>query len=186
MDLADNNESSSDSSMSLTSSIFAEHLDAPLFNFYGFDQVMDEDNYEHPAPPTANISTSTILEGTAAIRSSYVEAGDVSMSDWTIINSSAASETTCPAPISVSVPVSAPSVADLTASGMLRPEPQDTRPSDSAASPGSHVARGRASDDMPMDDLVWMCIQDDHDQGLCGIGAWAEIATSPLVAKKMR
>ncbi|KAF4992589.1 hypothetical protein FGRMN_7074 [Fusarium graminum] len=183
MDLTDKNESSSDSSMSLTSSIFAEHRDAPLFNFYGFDQVMDGDTYEHPDPPTANISMSTILEGTAAIRSSYVEADDVSLNDWTIINSPAASETTCPAPISVS----APSVADLTASGMLRPEPQDTRPSDSAASPGSNVAHGRASDDL--DDLMWMCVQDDDeddDEGLCGIGAWADIATSPLVAKKMR
>ncbi|KAF5657330.1 hypothetical protein FHETE_10491 [Fusarium heterosporum] len=181
MDLADKNESNSDSSMSLTSSIFAEHRDAPLFNFYSFDRVMDGENYEHPAPPTANISMSTILEGTAAIRSSYVEDDDVSLNDWTIINSPTASETTCPAPISVS----APSMADLTASGMLRAEPQDTRPSDSAASPGSHVAQGRASDNL--EDLMWMSVQDDDDnEGLCGIGAWADIAASPLVAKKMR
>ncbi|KAM0203781.1 hypothetical protein ACHAPA_006284 [Fusarium lateritium] len=192
MDFTENNESNSDSSMSLTSSIFAEHRDAPLFNFYSFDQVMDRDNYEHPAPPAANISTSTILEGTAAIRSSYVEADDVSMDDWTIINPSAASETTCPAPTSVSVPISTPSVADLAASrasNMFHLERQDTRSSESAAGPGSHVARGRASDDMS--ETMWVypysnsfTIAQD-DQGLCCIGAWADIATIPLVAKKM-
>jgi hypothetical protein len=191
MDFSENNESNSDSSLSLTSSIFAEHRDAPLFNFYSFDQVMDRDNDEHPAPPTANISTSTILEGTAAIRSSYAEADDVSMGDWTIINPSAASETTCPAPSSVSVPVSVPvstpSVADLTVSNMFHLERQDTRPSESAAGPSSHVARSRASDDMS--ETMWMysisfTIAQDG-QGLCGIGAWADIATSPLVAKKM-
>jgi hypothetical protein len=187
MDFTENNESNSDSSLSLTSSIFTEHCDAPLFNFYLFDQVMDRDNYEHPTPPTANISTSTILEGTAAIRSSYTEADDVSMDDWTIINPSAASETTCPAPTSVSVPVSVPSVADLTASNMFHLERQDTRPSESAAGASSHVARGRASDDMS--ETMWMYSNNftiaQDGQGLCGIGAWADITTSPLVAKKM-
>jgi hypothetical protein len=57
-------------------------------------------------------------------------------------------------------------------------------------SPGpiSHVA-GRASDISISADSLFnygyaFVVQDD--QGLCGIGAWADIATSPLVAKKKR
>ncbi|KIL95046.1 hypothetical protein FAVG1_01978 [Fusarium avenaceum] len=185
MDFTEYIESNSDSSLSLTSSIFAEHHDAPLVNFYSFDQVMDKDNYDHPAPPTANISASTILEGTAVIRSSYAEADDVSMDDWTIINPSVASEITCPAPTSVSVPVSTPSVAGLTASNMFYLERQDTQPSEPISGPGSHVVSGLASDDM--NETVWVYSNSftiaQDGQGLCGIGAWADIATSPLAGK---
>ncbi|KAF4955282.1 hypothetical protein FGADI_4654 [Fusarium gaditjirri] len=182
MTLSDKHESNSDSSMSLSSSMLVEDLSSSIIDFYG--QVMDMDDYQHPSPPTMDMSTSMVLERTTAIRSSPSETDDLSMSDWTsVCTSSAASETTCPAPASVSA-----SVADLTASELLHLELQDTRPSGSLASPGSHVVRDRASEmSVGSDSLFsysYTFVQDD--QGLCGIGAWADITTSSFVAKKRR
>ncbi|KAH7492921.1 hypothetical protein FOMA001_g1102 [Fusarium oxysporum f. sp. matthiolae] len=182
MTLSDKHESNSDSSISLSSSILLEDRSSSIFDFYS--QVMDMDDYQHPSPPTIDMSTSMVLERTTAIRSSPSEADDFSMSGWTIVGtSSAASETTCHAPASVSA-----SVADLTASELLRLELQDTRPSGSLASPGSHVVRDRASEmSVGSDSLFsysYTSVQDD--QGLCGIGAWADLMTSSFVAKKRR
>ncbi|KAF5535064.1 hypothetical protein FNAPI_12161 [Fusarium napiforme] len=176
--LPDKNESNSGSSMSLSSSILLEDHSSPVLDSYG--QAMDVDDYQHPSPPTIDMSTSVVLERTAAIRTFPFEADDYSMSGWTTVgtSSAASSETTCPAPASVSA-----SVADLTAS-----ELQDTRPSGSLASPGSHVVRDRAcgmsvgSDSLF--DYSYTFVQDD--QGLCGIGAWADITTSSFVAKNRR
>ncbi|KAF5540656.1 hypothetical protein FPHYL_12000 [Fusarium phyllophilum] len=185
MALSDKHESNSDSSMSLSSSILVEDHSSSIFNFYG--QVMDMDDYQHPSPPTIDMSTSMVLERTAAIRTSPSEADDFSMSGWTTVGtSSAASETTCPAPASVSISAS---VADLTASELLlRLELQDTRPSGSLASPGSHVVHDRACEmSVGSDSLFsysYTFVQDD--QGLYGIGAWADITTSSFVAKKRR
>ncbi|KAF5254225.1 hypothetical protein FANTH_957 [Fusarium anthophilum] len=182
---SDKHESNSDSSMSLSPSILVEDRNSSVFDFYG--QVMDMDDYQHPSPPTIDMSTSMVLERTAAIRTSPSEADDFSMSGWTTVGtSSAASETTCPAPASVSVPAS---VADLTASELLlRLELQDTRPSGSLASPGSHVVGDRACERSVGSDSLfsytYTFVQDD--QGLCGIGAWADITTSSFVAKKRR
>ncbi|CCT62415.1 uncharacterized protein FFB20_06198 [Fusarium fujikuroi] len=186
MTISDMHESNSDSSMSLSSSILVEDRSSSIFDYYG--QVMDMDDYQHSSPPAIDMSTSMVLERTAAIRTSPSEADDFSMSGWTTVGtSSAASETTCPAPASVSVSVSA-SVADLTASELLRLELQDTRPSGSLASPGSHVVRDRACEmSVGSDSLFsysYTFVQDD--QGLCGIGAWADITTSSFVAKKRR
>ncbi|EWZ91595.1 hypothetical protein FOCG_10036 [Fusarium oxysporum f. sp. radicis-lycopersici 26381] len=171
MTLSDKHESNSDSSISLSSSILLEDRSSSIFDFYG--QVMDMDDYQHPSPPTIDMSTSMVLERTTAIRSSPSEADDFSMSGWTIVGtSSAASETTCHAP----------------ASELLRLELQDTRPSGSLASPGSHVVRDRASEmSVGSDSLFsysYTSVQDD--QGLCGIGAWADLTTSSFVAKKRR
>ncbi|KAF4442223.1 hypothetical protein FACUT_2196 [Fusarium acutatum] len=184
MTLSDKHESNSDSSMSLSSSILLEDRSSSIFDFYG--QVMDMDDYQHPSSPTVDMSTSMVLERTAAIRASPSEADDFSMSGWTTVGtSSTASETTCPAPASVSVSAS---VADLTASELIRLELQDTRPSGSLASPGSHVVRDRACEmSVGSDSLFsysYTFVQDD--QGLCGIGAWADITTSSFVAKKRR
>ncbi|RBA16297.1 hypothetical protein FPRO05_11632 [Fusarium proliferatum] len=184
MTISDMHENNSDSSMSLSSSILAEDRSSSIFDYYG--QVMDMDDYQHSSPPTIDMSTSMVLERTAAIRTSPSEADDFSMSGWTTVGTySAASETTCPAPASVSVSVS---VADLTASELLRLELQDTRPSGSLASPGSHVVRDRACEmSVGSDSLFsysYTFVQDD--QGLCGIGAWADITTSSFVAKKRR
>ncbi|KAF4455454.1 hypothetical protein F53441_2243 [Fusarium austroafricanum] len=179
---SDNHESNSDSSISLSSSLLLEGCSSTIFNFYV--EAMDTDDYQHVPPPATDMSTSMILERTTAIRSSPSEADEFSMSGWTAIGtSSAASETTCPAPASVSA-----SAADLTASELLRLELQDTQPSDSLASPDSHVARGRASEmsfgSETLFGYSYTFIQDD--QGLCGIGAWADITTSPFVVKKRR
>ncbi|KAF5583058.1 hypothetical protein FPANT_8261 [Fusarium pseudoanthophilum] len=178
--LPDRHESNSESSMSLSSSILLEDHSSPIFDIYG--QAMDVDDYQHPSPPTIDMSTSMVLERTAAIRTFPFEADDFSMSGWTTIgtSSAASSETTCPAPASVSA-----SVADLTASEL---ELQDTRPSGSLASPGSHVVRDRACEmSVGSDSLFgysYTFVQDD--QGLCGIGAWADITTSSVVAKNRR
>ncbi|KAF5980983.1 hypothetical protein FCOIX_4476 [Fusarium coicis] len=189
--LPDKNESNSDSSMSLSSSILLEDHRSSILDIYG--QAMDVDDYQHPSPPTIDMSTSMVLERTAAIRTFPFEADDFSMSGWTTVgtSSSASSETTCPAPVSVSVSVSvSASVADLTASSelLLRLELQDTRPSGSLASPGSHVVRDRACEmSVGSDSLIsysYTFVQDD--QGLCGIGAWADITTSSFVAKNRR
>ncbi|KAH7269949.1 uncharacterized protein BKA55DRAFT_532572 [Fusarium redolens] len=182
MALYDKHESNSDSSISLSSSILLEDRSSSIFNFY--DEVMDMDDYQHPSPLTTDMSTSMVLERTTAIRSSPSKADDFSMSGWTTVGtSSAVSETTCPAPASVSA-----SVADLTASELLRLELQDTRPSGSLASPGSHVVRDRACEmSVGSDSLFsysYTFVQDD--QGLCGIGAWADITTSSFVSKKKR
>ncbi|KAI1022964.1 hypothetical protein LB503_000846 [Fusarium chuoi] len=186
MTISDMHESNSDSSMSLSSSILVEDRSSSIFDYYG--QVMDMDDYQHPSPPAIDMSTSMVLERTAAIRTCPSEADDFSMSGWTTVGtSSAASETTCPAPASVSVSAS---VADHTASELLRLELQDTRPSGSLASPGSHVVRDRAcemsvgSDSLISFSYSYTFVQDD--QGLCGIGAWADITTSSFVAKKRR
>ncbi|KAF4475834.1 hypothetical protein FAGAP_12584 [Fusarium agapanthi] len=179
MTLSDKHENNSDSSMSLSSSILVEDRNSSVFDFYG--QVMEMDDYQHPSRPTIDMSTSMVLERTAVIRTSPSEADDFSMSGWTTVGtSSAASETTCPAPASV---------ADLTASELLlRLELQDTRPSGSLASPGSHVVGDRACEmSVGSDSLFsysYTFVQDD--QGLCGIGAWADITTSSFVAKKRR
>lgn len=174
--------------MSLSSSILLEDHSSSILDIYG--QAMDVDDYQHPSPPTMDMSTSMVLERTAAIRTFPFEADDFSMRGWTTVgtSSSASSETTCPAPASVSVSVSA-SVADLTASELLlRLELQDTRPSGSLASPGSHVVRDRACEmSVGSDSLFsysYTFVQDD--QGLCGIGAWADITTSSFVAKNRR
>ncbi|KAG9507468.1 hypothetical protein J7337_001020 [Fusarium musae] len=184
--LPDKNDSNSDSSMSLSSSILLEDHSSSILDIYG--QAMDVDDYQHPSPPTMDMSTSMVLERTAAIRTFPFEADDFSMSGWTTVgtSSSASSETTCPAPASVSVSAS---VADLTASELLlRLELQDTRPSGSLASPGSHVVRDRACEmSVGSDSLFsysYTFVQDD--QGLCGIGAWADITTSSFVAKNRR
>ncbi|KAF5616582.1 hypothetical protein F52700_12876 [Fusarium sp. NRRL 52700] len=182
MTLSDKFESNSDSSMSLSSSILVEDRSSSILDFYG--QVMDTDDYQHPSAPTIDMSASMVLERTAAIRTCPSEADDFSMSGWTTVGtSSAASETTCPAPASVSVSAS---VADLMASELLRLELQDTRPSSSLASPGSHVVRDRACEmSVGSDSLFsysYTFVQDD--QGLCGIGAWADITTSSFIAKR--
>ncbi|KAF9776941.1 hypothetical protein IL306_004812 [Fusarium sp. DS 682] len=182
MALSDKHESISDSSISLSSSILLEDRSSSILNLD--DEVMEIDDYEHPSPPTTDMSTSMVLERTTAIRSSPSEVDDFSMSGWTTVGtSSAASETTCPAPASVSA-----SAADLTASELLRLELQDTRLSDSLASPGSHVVRDCASELSVGSESLFsyshIFVQDD--QGLCGIGAWADITTSPFVAKKRR
>ncbi|KAF5631310.1 hypothetical protein F25303_9715 [Fusarium sp. NRRL 25303] len=184
MTISDMYESNSDSSMSLSSSILVEERSSSIFDCYG--QFMDVDGYQHSSPPAIDMSTSMVLERTAAIRTSPSEADDFSMSGWTTVGtSSAASETTCPAPASVAVSAS---VADLTASELLRLELQDTRPSGSLTSPGSHVVRDRACEiSVGSDSLFsysYTFVQDD--QGLCGIGAWADITTSSFVAKKRR
>ncbi|KAF4334142.1 hypothetical protein FBEOM_12061 [Fusarium beomiforme] len=180
MALSDKHESKSDSSISLSSSILLEDRSSSISNFH--DEVMETDDYEHPSPPITDMSTSMVLERTTAIRSSPSEVDDFSMSGWTNFGTShAASETTCPAPASVSV-----SVADLTASEMLHLELQGTQLSDSLASPNSHVVRDRASEVSACSDSLFsyshIFVQDD--QGLCGIGAWADVSTSPFVAKR--
>ncbi|KAF5719663.1 hypothetical protein FMUND_4621 [Fusarium mundagurra] len=190
MTLSDKHESNSDSSMSLSSSILLQDHSSSILDIYG--QVMDVNDYQHPSPPTIDMSTSMVLERTTAIRTSPSEADDFLMSGWTTVGTSssaaASSETTCPAPASVSMSVSV-SVADLTASELLlRLELQDTRPSGSLASPGSHVVRDRACEmSVGSDSLFsysYTFVQDD--QGLCGIGAWADITTSSFVAKNRR
>ncbi|KAF5690845.1 hypothetical protein FDENT_3731 [Fusarium denticulatum] len=184
--LPDKHESNSDSSMSLSLSILLEDHSSSIFDIHG--QAMDVDDYQHPCPPTIDMSTSMVLDRTAAIRKFPFEADDFSMNGWTTVgtSSAASSETTCPAPASVSVSAS---VADLTASELLlRLELQDTRPSGSLASPGSHVVRDRACEmSVGSDSLFsysYTFVQDD--QGLCGIGAWADITTSSFVAKNRR
>lgn len=203
MDIFDNHENSSDSSISLASSVFTHDPDYSPYNSYLFDSdapddmdIDDDDDPQNWGPPTY---ASLMLEN-ATVR---FDADFFSATGWTTatVGSSgvSTSETRCPAPASVSPSISA-SAADLTASNAHRDlQAQEPRPSDSMSSPGpgpgpsSHVAAGHTSDIPINADSLFnqntnygytFVVQDD--QGLCGIGAWADIATSPFVAKKKR
>ncbi|KAM0564312.1 hypothetical protein ACHAPJ_000522 [Fusarium lateritium] len=194
MDLIDNHEGTSDSSSSVASSIFLEERESSPFSIYDLHVVeaINTVDYQHPAPPTSDISISMILESTTAIRSSHDEAEDESMTGteaWTIIiGSSAASETTCPASASV-----AGRIYNLTTSNMSHLNLQDSRSRasesrPSATSPDSHM---RASDMSPLEIAEFYNSNYNHDslgpddEGLCGIGAWADVL-SPAPAKQMR
>ncbi|CEI64180.1 hypothetical protein FVEN_g9022 [Fusarium venenatum] len=181
MDVFDNHEDSSESSISLASSVFTHDPDFSPYGSYvvesdvpdDMDVDMDDDvqHQQHYGPPTYE---SLILENTT-VRSDACTAATIGSSSVV-----SASETRCPTPGSVSA--SAPA-ADL--------QVQEPRPSDSSMTspdPVSHVV-GRASDIPTSVDSMFnygyaFVVQDD--QGLCGIGAWVDIATSPFVAKKKR
>ncbi|KAF4964148.1 hypothetical protein FSARC_7898 [Fusarium sarcochroum] len=191
MDITENHEVISDSSSSLASSIFLEEQESFPFNIYDLNTIeaMNMDDYQHPTPPTSDISMSMILESTTAIRSSHNEAEEESMTGteaWTIVGSSAASETTCPAPASV-----AGRIYNLTTSNMSRLNLHGSRASGSrpsATSPDSHV---RASDMSPLEIAEFYNYNHDSfepdDAGFCGIGAWADNPTpSPAPAKQIR
>jgi hypothetical protein len=188
MDVFDSHEISSESSISLASSVFTHDPDFSPYDSYAVDSDAPDDmdvdvdddvhHHQHYGPP---IYESLMLEN-ATVRS---DADFFSVTGWTTatIGSSSVvstSETRCPTPVSVSA--SAPA-ADL--------QVQEPRPSDSSmTSPGpvSHVV-GRASDIPTSVDSLFnygYAFVAQDDQGLCGIGAWADIATSPLVAKKKR
>nr|CEG04962.1 unnamed protein product [Fusarium clavum] len=203
MDIFDNHENSSESSISLASSIFTQDLER--FSTYGFDSDVPDDaegdmddDHQPYGPPTYSL---LMLEN-ATVRS---DADFFSVTGWTTatIGSSAGStsETRCPAPASVSASVSASaSMADLTAStSRLDLQVQEPRPCEamtgSSPGPSSHVV-GRASDISANADSLLINSNSNpnananygytFDQGLCGIGAWADIATSPFVAKMKR
>ncbi|KAH7196905.1 uncharacterized protein B0J16DRAFT_8663 [Fusarium flagelliforme] len=204
MNIFDNHENSSESSISLASSIFTQDLER--LSIYGFDSDVPDDvegdmddDHQPYGPPTYSL---LMLEN-ATVRS---DADFFSVTGWTTatVGSSAGStsETRCPAPASVSASVSASaSMADLTAStSRLDLQVQEPRPSESMTSsspgPSSHVV-GRASDISANADSLFNSNSNSNansnsnygyifDQGLCGIGAWAEIATSPFVAKMKR
>ncbi|KAM0305613.1 hypothetical protein HYE67_008455 [Fusarium culmorum] len=188
MDVFDNHENSSESSISLASSVFTHDPDFSPYDSYvvGSDVPDDMDvddgvqQPQHYGPPSYE---SLLLENTT-VRS---DADFFSVTGWTTatVGSSSVvstSETRCPTPASVSVSASAPA-ADL--------QVQEPRSSDSSMTtpgPVPHVV-GRASDISTGVDSLFnygyaFVFQDD--QGLCGIGAWADIATSPLLAKKKR
>ncbi|XEU97998.1 hypothetical protein FSHL1_003285 [Fusarium sambucinum] len=188
MDVFDNHEDSSESSISLASSVFTHDPDFSPYGSYvvdsdvpdDMDVDMDDDvhHQQHYGPPTYE---SLILEN-ATVRSDADFFSVTGCTAATIGSSSvvSTSETRCPTPGSVSA--SAPA-ADL--------QVREPRPSDSSMTipgPVSHVV-GRASGIPTSVDSMFnygyaFLVQDD--QGLCGIGAWADIATSPFVAKKKR
>ncbi|CAG7561680.1 unnamed protein product [Fusarium equiseti] len=203
MDIFDNHENSSESSISLASSIFTQDLER--FSTYSFDSDVPDDaevdmdgDHQPYGPPTYSL---LMLEN-ATVRS---DADFFSVTGWTTatVGSSAGStsETRCPAPASVSASVSASaSMADLTAStSRLDLQVQEPRPCESMTSsspgPSSHVV-GRASDISANADSLLINSNSNSnanvnygytfDQGLCGIGAWADIATNPFVAKMKR
>lgn len=204
MDIFDNHENSSESCISLASSIFTQDLER--FSTYGFDSDVPDDadgdiddDHQPYGPPTYS---SLMLEN-ATVRS---DADFFSVTGWTTAtvgsSTGSTSETRCPAPGSVSASVSASvSMADLTAStSRLDLQVQDPRPSSSMTSsspgPSLHVV-GRASDISANVDSLFNSNSNSNsntnsnygytfDQGLCGIGAWADIATSPFVAKMKR
>ncbi|EKJ75408.1 hypothetical protein NXS19_000625 [Fusarium pseudograminearum] len=182
MDVFDSHENSSESSISLASSVFTHDPDFSPYDSYVVDSDapddMDVDDDvqppQHYGPPSYE---SLMLENTT-VRS---DADFFSVTGWTTatIGSSSVvstSETRCP------TPASAPA-ADLQVQ-----EPRSSDSSMTTPSPVSHVV-GRASDISTGVDSLFnyryaFVFQDD--QGLCGIGAWADIATSPLLAKKKR
>ncbi|RGP67264.1 hypothetical protein FLONG3_8555 [Fusarium longipes] len=171
MDMFDSHENSSDSSISLASSVFTHDPNFPPYDSYALDSDapdddddmdVDQNDYQHYGPP----SYESLRMENATVRS---DADLFSVTGWTTatVGSSAVStsETRCPAPASVSSTASA--AADLQ---VQEPWPLDSMTS--PPSPISHVA-----------DYNFV-VQDD--QGLCGIGAWADVATSPFVAKRKR
>lgn len=145
--------------------------------------------HELPPPPTSDLSMSMVLEPTPA--SAPPQDQDMMDEDWTIIigtSTSAGSETTRPASVSV-----AGSVHDLTASNVLRLDMENNGPEGShpsVMSPGYHPKRSntRATDMSPPDlsETYSPAAACDPD-GLCGIGAWADMATpAGILAKKNR
>ncbi|RSL66797.1 hypothetical protein CEP54_003568 [Fusarium duplospermum] len=145
--------------------------------------------HELPPPPTSDLSMSMMLEPTPA--SAPPQDQDMMDEDWTIIigtSTSAGSETTRPASVSV-----AGSVHDLTASNVLRLDMENNGPEGShpsVMSPGYHPKRSntRATDMSPPDlsETYSPAAACDPD-GLCGIGAWADMATpAGILAKKNR
>ncbi|KAJ4137664.1 hypothetical protein NW768_003252 [Fusarium equiseti] len=200
MDIFDNYENGSESSISLASSIFTQDLER--FSTYGFDSDVPDDaegdmddDHQPYGPPTYSL---LMLEN-VTVRS---DASFFSVTGWTTatVGSSAGStsETRCPAPDSVSASASA-SMADLKApTSRLDLQVQEPRPFQSMTSsspgPSSHVV-GRASGISANADSLLNSNSNPNansnygytfDQGLCGIGAWADIATSPFVAKMKR
>lgn len=146
--------------------------------------------HELPPPPTSDLSMSMVIEPTSA--PVPPQGQDMMDEDWTIIgfgtSTSAGSETTCPASVSV-----AGSVHDLTASNVLRLDLENSGPGGSrpsVMSPGYHPKRSntRATDMSPPDlSEAYSPVAACDPDGLCGIGAWADMATpAGILAKKNR
>ncbi|KAJ4319151.1 hypothetical protein N0V84_006513 [Fusarium piperis] len=146
--------------------------------------------HELPPPPSSDLSMSMMIEPTPTPVPPQDQ--DMMDEDWTIIgfgaSTSAGSETTRPATASV-----AGSVHDLTASNVLRLDMENSGPEGShpsVMSPGYHPKRSntRATDMSPPDlsETYSPAAACDPD-GLCGIGAWADMATpAGILAKKNR
>ncbi|KAM5355855.1 hypothetical protein ACJ41O_002501 [Fusarium nematophilum] len=173
----------------LSNSIYRDKIDAIMGN--------DPDR-EHPAPPTSEASMSIALDSSAA--SQMPEDEDMADEEdeeepWTIVPSlrtaSSASDTTAgPAPAS-----DTRSVHNLTASNIFRLDqlndprpPRGSRPS--VASPGSKAppkrSHTRASDMSPPDltEPYSPAAGNESAWGLCGVGAWADMASPVILAKK--
>ncbi|RSL44376.1 hypothetical protein CEP53_011260 [Fusarium sp. AF-6] len=177
---------------SASSSIILDSLEMSesMYKDNKFDVLLGVGSgHELPPPPTSDLSMSMILDSTPAPAPSQDQ--DMMDEGWTIVigtSSSAGSETTRPASVS-----SAGSVHDLTASNVLRLDMENNGPEGShpsVMSPGYHPKRSntRATDMSPPDlsETYSPAAACDPD-GLCGIGAWADMATpAGILTKKNR
>ncbi|EEU48586.1 uncharacterized protein NECHADRAFT_74880 [Fusarium vanettenii 77-13-4] len=144
--------------------------------------------HELPPPPTSGLNMSMIHEPTPAPEP--LQHQDIMDEGWTIVlgaSTPAGSETTRPASVSVNG-----SVHDLTASNVLRLDMENNGPEGShpsVMSPGYHPKRSntRATDMSPPDlsETYSPAAACDAD-GLCEIGAWADMAIPAGILAKNR
>lgn len=167
--------------LEMSESVYRDNVDVLRAVGFGHELLL---------PPISDLSISAILEPTPAPAPPQDQ--DMMDEDWTIIgfgaSTSAGSETTRPATVSVNG-----SVHDLTASNVLRLDMENNGPEGShpsIMSPGYHPKRSntRATDMSPPDlsETYSPAAACDAD-GLCEIGAWADMAIPVgILAKKNR
>ncbi|KAL2685448.1 hypothetical protein Neosp_006546 [[Neocosmospora] mangrovei] len=188
MDSANINQS--DLTSSASSSIILDNLEMSESLFRDTVNVLGVGfGHELPPPPTSGLNMSMTLEPTPAPE--LLQDQDIMDEGWTFVgfgaSTSAGSETTRPASVSVNG-----SGHDLTASNVLRLDRENNGPEEShpsVMSPGYHPKRSntRATDMSPPDlsETYSPAAACDPD-GLCEIGAWADMAIPAGILAKNR